>query len=98
LLEAPTPVKTVGAIVTPLTKEIPRLAINSNPPDKADNFTLAEMASPKEIVYEAIRSIRILENCPSNNPRSTYQQMLQHISQSGNTPLADSEVMSDLSS
>jgi hypothetical protein len=97
LLEAPRPVKTVGTIATPPTEEIPRRAIDSNPPDKADNFALAEMASPKEIVYEAIRSIRMLENYPSDNPRSTYQQMIQHISQSRNTPSADSEVMTDLS-
>jgi hypothetical protein len=97
LVEAPTPVKTTGTITATPAEEIPRRALDSNPPDKADNFALAEMASPKEIVYEAIRSIRILENYPNDNLRITYQQMFQHISQSRNPPSADSEVVSDLS-
>jgi len=97
LVEAPTPVKATGTIATTPTEEVSRRALDSNPSDKADDFALAEMASPKEIVYDAIRSIRILENYPSDNPRITYQQMFQHISQSGNPPSADSEVISDLS-
>src|SRR5258708_2207906 len=62
LLEPRTPVKTTGTIATPLTEDIPRRAVDSNPPDKADNFVVAEMTSPREIVYDATCSIRILEN------------------------------------